>query len=315
MFFGNNEDYRLWGIYLWFVPAQTIWTPSSSHSTYGAVFFGFDNNDDDLVDGYPQGGMNDQGLCMDGNGLSMYSLNPHPERDSVYCSLMAQVLWECATVEDVVTWFQNHQLGTQMNYQLHYADATGDAVVISAGPNQELAFTRIGANPCLVSANINVADPARDVYDCWRYSTAITMLLSISSESTLTPHACRDILDAVHQDGTYATKYSNVFDCVTRDIHLWYDRDYTNGITLNLDAELAAVQPGSSGYTEALSLYHAFADDGNLSYRKLPITDFFNSQPPPLAIYLIVAAGGIIITSVIITSAVLLYRRRKAKLA
>lgn len=313
MFFGNNEDYRLWGIYLWFVPAQTIWTPSSGQFTYGAVFFGFDNNDDDLVDGYPQGGMNDQGLCMDGNALSMYSLHSHPELDSPYCALLAQVLWECATVEEVITWFQTHRIGTQMNYQLHYADATGAAVVISPGTDQELAFTHIEANTCLVSTNINVADPARDVYDCWRYSTAMVMLTSISSESTLTSDTCRDILGAVHQEGTYATKYSNVFDCVHGDIYLWYDRDYTNGIILNLDTELVAVQPGRSGYTETLTLYHAHAETGNLHYRKLPITDFFGPQPQSQIIYIIAAVGGIIITSIIITSVVLLYRMRKAK--
>ncbi len=313
VFFGNNEDYRLWGIYAWFIPAQVIWTPSGSHTTYGAIFFGFDDNGDP-ADGYPQGGMNDQGLCIDGNALSEYSIHDHPERDTPYCAMMAQVLWECATVEEVVSWYQTHRIGTSMPYQLHFADATGDAVVVGPGDDNEIAFTRIQTNTCLVSTNINVADPTRDVFDCWRYSTAMLMLTAISSESALTMEACRDVLDAVHQNGLYATKYSNVFDCVSRDIYLWYDRDYTMAVTMNLDVELAAVQPGAPGYTESLTLYHAVAEDGNLRYRKLALTDFF-APPPPVTLYLVIAIGGTIATIVILSSVLLLRRKHKAKIA
>ena len=313
VFFGNNEDYRLWGIYAWFIPAQVIWTPSGSHTTYGAVFFGFDDNGD-RADGYPQGGMNDQGLCIDGNALSEYSIHDHPERDTPYCAMMAQVLWECATIEEVVTWFQTHRIGISMPYQLHFADATGDAVVVSPGDDNEIAFTRIQTNTCLVSTNINVADPTRDVFDCWRYSTAMLMLTAISSEFLLTAEACREILDAVHQNGLYATKYSNVFDCVSRDIYLWYDRDYTTAATMNLDAELAAVQPGAPGYTESLTLYHAVAEDGNLRYRKLALTDFFAPPTPPLTLYLAIAIGGTITVIIIVSSVVLLQRKHKAKI-
>jgi hypothetical protein len=313
VFFGNNEDYRLWGIYVWFIPAQVIWAPSGSHTTYGAVFFGFDDNGD-RADGYPQGGMNDQGLCIDGNALSDYTIHDHPERDSPYCAMMAQVLWECATVEEVVSWFQTHRLGTSMPYQLHFADATGDAVVVSPGDNSEIAFTRIEANTCLVSTNINVADPARDVYDCWRYSTSMLMLTTISSESALTVEVCRDILDTVHQDGTYATKYSNVFDCVNHDIYLWYDRNYVNPAILNLDIELAEVHPGAPGYTETITLYHATADTGTLQYCKIPITDLFEPLPPPITLYLVIVVGGTITVVVIVALVVFFRKKRKAKL-
>lgn len=308
VFFGNNEDYRLWGIYAWFVPSQTIRRPSGNQSIYGAIFFGFDNNGDP-ADGYPQGGMNDQGLCVDGNGLGSYSINPHFEREGPYCSLMAQVLWECATVEDVVAWFLTHTIGGSMNYQLHYADATGDAIVVSAGPDNEIAFTRIGSSSCLVSTNINVADTSRDVYDCWRYSTSMSLLTAISSESALTFDACRDVLDAVHQDGTYATKYSNVFDCVNRNIYLWYDRVFTNLAMMNLDTELAAVQPGVTGYYEHDPLFGAFKTDGDIFYRKLAITELFDPLGLPLPTLLIIF--GVTVVMVIIVVGVVVFYKRK----
>jgi hypothetical protein len=249
---------------------------------------------------------------MDGNGLSSYSLNPHPERPGPEWALLAQVMWECATVDEVEAWFLTHTIGSTMNYQLHYADATGSAVVVSAGPDQEVAFTRIGMQNYLISTNINVADPTRNVFDCWRYSTANTMLTAIPSASALTVEACRDVLNAVHQDGTYATKYSNVFDCVSRDIYLWYDRDFSQAAVMNLDERLAAVLPGASGYYEEDPLFRAFDLDGNIRYCKVAITDLFtNSAPAPSPLHLIFFAAGMIVVIVTISTVILYLRKRR----
>ena len=70
MHFCNNEDLQLPNTYLWFIPSQEYNTSSGPKQTYGAVFFRFDNNY-----GYVQGGMNDQGLCFDGNGLPAIPMN------------------------------------------------------------------------------------------------------------------------------------------------------------------------------------------------------------------------------------------------
>ena len=310
VFFGNNEDYRLWGIYAWFVPAQTIHSLAGDASIYGAVFFGFDDNEDP-ADGYPQGGMNDQGLCMDGNALSSYSLNPHPERPGPQWALLAQVMWECATVDEVEAWFLTHTIGPTMNYQLHYADANGDAVVVSAGPDEEITFTRIGLEAFLISTNINVADPTRNVFDCWRYSTAHTLLTAIPSAYDLTVDVCRDVLATVHQDGTYSTKYSNIFDCVTRDIYLWYNRDYTQAAILNLDEELADVMPWATGYSEEVPLFGAVDLDGSISYRKVAITEFFTTATPTPLHLLFFAAGAIVV--IVTISLVILYLRKRRR--
>jgi len=52
---GNNEDWKNPNTRVWFIPA--------SGEEYGRVCLGFD-------DGFAQGGMNDQGLFIDGNALS-----------------------------------------------------------------------------------------------------------------------------------------------------------------------------------------------------------------------------------------------------
>ena len=77
VFFGNNEDKPLPGAYMWLAPSQEINTPNGMITTYGGVGFGFNYNNAS-GDGQVQGGMNDQGLCLDGNGLPIVDLNPHP---------------------------------------------------------------------------------------------------------------------------------------------------------------------------------------------------------------------------------------------
>lgn len=305
--FGNSEDYRLWGVYAWFMPSQDIYTPEGTRTTYGAVFFGFDENGDS-ADGWPQGGMNDQGLCFDGNGLSYYALNPHYERDSPYAHYLAEILWECATIDDVIDWYLSHRIGTEMSYQIHFADASGDAVVVSAGLDEELAFTRIGTESCIVSTNINVADTSRDVYDCYRYSIAMNMLTAISTENELTIEACRDLLNAVHQDGTYATKYSNVFDLVNRQIYLWYDRNFNQVAIMDLDDELGMVQPGVSDYYEATALFGAVADEGNVRYRRIALPTLFTPQVP---LQVILVAAGVIVLVVVTSVTVIIIKKRQ----
>ncbi|MFX1255819.1 MAG: hypothetical protein ACFFCZ_29710 [Promethearchaeota archaeon] len=111
-------------------------------------------------------------------------------------------------------------------------------MVVSAGPDQELAFTRKNNSNYLVSTNFNLANPDNGLYPCWRYDIAESMLEDINNENDLTIEAFRDILDAVHQEGTYGTKYSNIFDLKTQEIYVYYNHDFSEFIKLNLAEEL-----------------------------------------------------------------------------
>jgi len=242
--FGNNEDYPLPGTYVWLMPSQILELPSEAISIYGAIVFGFDGNDQP-VDGYPQGGMNDQGLCCDGNGLPPAPITPYPERETPYAYPFYQILWECSTVNETIEWFKTHYLGSSLPGQFHFADATGDAVVISAGTDGELAYTRIGNGTYLVSTNFNLANLENGEYPCTRYQTACSRLDEIESEIDLTIESCRDILEAVHQEGI--TAYSNILDLVNRDIYIYQMHDFSKVIKLNLAEELDKVLPGAEG--------------------------------------------------------------------
>ena len=59
-----------------------------------------------------------------------------------HCRFMMRIQERCATVEDAIAMAQRYDWGTVLRWQALVADATGDAVVISAGPDGQLAFTR-----------------------------------------------------------------------------------------------------------------------------------------------------------------------------
>ena len=71
--------------------------------------------------------MNAKGLAYDANGLPRVDINPHLEREPVsrgYFSYPIQILRECATVEEVITWINTHQWHTYMHDQLHFGMST-----------------------------------------------------------------------------------------------------------------------------------------------------------------------------------------------
>jgi len=297
--FGNNEDCPLPGSYLWLIPSQVLQLSSETISIHGAIFFGFDGNDHPN-DGYPQGGMNDQGLCCDSNGLPRAPLNPHLERDLPYAYPFYEILWDCSTVNETIEWFESHYLGSSLPGQFHFADATGDAVVISAGTNGELAYARIGNTTHLVSTNFNLANYSNGEYPCERYQTACSMLDEIVSEGDLTIEACRDILEAVHQED--GTAYSNIFDLVNRDIYIYQKHNFNEVIKLNLDEELELVVPGAEGVSS----------ENLVLVKVIRIGDLFTSPITPFIGTLLVVVclfGG----TIVISALVIHYIRKKFK--
>ncbi|MHA2362557.1 MAG: hypothetical protein ACXAC7_01270 [Candidatus Hodarchaeales archaeon] len=232
--FGNNEDHYLNTTFISFTPAQ------SNHN--GFVYLGFIVDDETPYD-LPEGGMNDQGLSIDINALPATQLNAHPEKipypDDFYW--LNYFLTSFSTVNEVINFYSTHgrDYNRSISWQLHFADATGDAVIVSVDQDGEWNFTRKEYETYLISTNWNRANPQSGENPCWRYDTAKTMLENIDHEDTLTVEAFRDILNAVHQEGEVATQYSNVFDLVNQEIYLYSNYTFETMIKFNLEDELA----------------------------------------------------------------------------
>lgn len=225
--YGNNEDYN--------IPTTYYWVRQPGEGKYGGLYVGFD-------DRFAQGGINEKGLAFDYNALPEAPLNPHPELPS-FRGMMDRVQQTCATVEEAIDLVQQYNWGSSLKWQVLLADATGDAVVISAGRDDELAFTRKApGDGYLASTNFNRANPSNAYSSgrCWRYDTAVRMLDRIEGEKDLTVEYFGSILDSVHvESATGNTLYSNVFDLKNGLVHLYYWHQFDEMVTLDVAEELA----------------------------------------------------------------------------
>lgn len=283
LFFGNNEDSQLKGTALWFEPAR--------ENEYAGVYFGYQGNWHP-ADGIVQGGMNEKGLCCDANALPATDLNPHPEYESTSIDFLDSILKECSNVSETITWFNTHNFGTTAQGQYHFMDASGEAVIISADEDGEWAFTRRTTEKYLISSNFNVANLDNGWYPCWRYNTTEEMLSEITTENELSVGSMREILEATAQEGSYPTRYSNIFDPTTLEIYIYHNHDFSTVVKYNLTEEIKNI-------------------DGTVMH-KIPVIFgepdwFFPPQPP---IFVIIPAILIGIITIII---ILVIKRRRKK--
>ncbi len=217
-FFGNNEDFYLPNTNVWFIPPQD--------GSYGYMCFGYDN-------GWPQGGMNDQGLCFDGASTPAVSLQFSPQKKLYDGILLNKIMAECATVEDVIAVVKAFKfVGLHRQGQLMYVDKSGDAMIVG-GPAADLDVDIIRkTGNTLVLTNFFPRHPELGGHPCRRYQTA-TERLDRNPEPAV-PNF-RAILKAV---STRNTQYSNVFDLNTQEVHLYHQGDFARGLRFRLEDEL-----------------------------------------------------------------------------
>lgn len=241
--FGNNEDY--------YKPKTYLWTEPATKDNYGCIYLGFKNYSH-------QGGINEKGLCFDANALPKSTLNPHAELpappvyevpyDNYAIWAPVLILRKASTVEEVIEIASKYQrknwypTSGKIAYQLNFADAKGDAVVISVDKDGELAFTRKNKDEnYLISTNYNKVNPENALeYPCWRYNKAEEMLRNINNENDLSVEYFKSILDSVHVEGIFDnTLYSNIFDLRNGIIYLYHWHQFDEVVVLKVDEELA----------------------------------------------------------------------------
>lgn len=241
--FGNNEDY--------YKPKTYLWTDPATEENYGCVYLGF-------KDYSHQGGINEKGLCFDANALPDSRINLHselispphykPPYEKYEIWIPVLILRKAATIKEAIeiakkyqrkNWYPN---SGNLSYQLNFADAAGDAVVISVDETGELAFTRKNKNEnFLISTNYNKSNPGNALeYPCQRYTKAEEMLGVINNENDLTVDYFKSILNSVHQEGIFSqTLYSNIFDLKNGIIYLYHRHQFGEVVELKVDKELA----------------------------------------------------------------------------
>ncbi|MCX6300894.1 MAG: hypothetical protein NTW82_01810 [Bacteroidia bacterium] len=230
VFFGGNDDY--------INPDSYYWVDPGDSTKYGVIWIGTPDN--------VQQGVNEKGLAYDANGLPRVDINPHTERIPVsgdYSIYPILIMHECSTVEEVISWINNHQWHSYMHDQMQFADSTGDAVIISAGKDGEVVFTRKpSGDGFIVSTNFNVANPVNGYgYPDWRYDKAQELLGQLmNTNEQLTAKDATNVLEAVHMEATTSwTIESLTADLTNGVVYLYYYYQYDHPVILNIKEELS----------------------------------------------------------------------------
>ena len=227
VFFGNNED--------WKNPNTFLWTEQPTDSSYGVIYLGYQ-------DLFPQGGINEKGLAFDANSLPGIKLKEHRELLKPYQAIVnTYIMQKCATVEEAIKMAKSYDwsqsFGGILRGQFMLADATGDAVVISADHNGEIVFTRKPkGDGYLISTNFNRANYENRFGSgqCKRYNTTTEMLESALKKENIPVEILAGVLNEVHEEGKILnTLYSNIFDLAQGEIYLYYWHQFDEVFEIN----------------------------------------------------------------------------------
>lgn len=228
--FGNSEDFHEPD------PVIGIFPPSSAG--YGSIHFGFKGSDGQF--NY-EGAVNDQGLAWDVNSTPKAMLEPDPNPGKPNCwddNFLYRITKEAATVDQAIRIVKRCHFGEALMGQYHIADANGDAVVISGGPDGKVAFTRKDlGDGYLLSTNFNLAQPEKGPVD-FRWHSATEKLDAIETGINLTPVYALSLMESVHlRTLTSFTLYQNVHDLNENRIYLSYMSQFDDIAVIDMEEE------------------------------------------------------------------------------
>lgn len=245
IFYCNNEDYKRPKdkTFILFVPPQEIPANWNSPEKNGSInIFGF-SLVGSIFEGNlaPQGGINSEGLSYDINGLPPVPLKRHEGESWDSTFNFYDILWTCRTIDDVINWFKTRKFpNDRFSYQIHFADAFGDAVKVGVNEDGEMVFTRKGDKKYLVSTNFNLVNIKNGNHPCERYNAATEICERLVKTNDVTVDDCEEILDAAHIEykNEVGTLYSNIFDLKEKKIFLYHIGNFERRVEFALSEEL-----------------------------------------------------------------------------
>lgn len=215
IFAGSNED--------WIDPYSKMWFYPPENNKHGWIKFGWGS-------GFPQGGMNDQGLFWDASSGAYLAMPLSEENKEKYPGpLMQKVIEECANIEEALEIFATYYCEDQYKAQYLVGDSLGNSIIVE-GDNY---IPKEGNHQVLT--NFYHSNPDLGGYPCWRHETAVNML---SDNYELTSFFIGSILAATHQEGKYPTQYSTIYDLKNNQIYLFHYHNYEEFIKIDLVNEL-----------------------------------------------------------------------------
>jgi len=211
-----NED--------WEDPLTRFWIIPGKDGKHGWIKFGF-------AGGFPQAGMNDQGLFWDATG-SPYLEMPRSEATKTFFDgpLMVKVMEEAGTVPEARGIFDAHYCEDQYRAQYLVGDAQGASMIVEG----DSILLKEGRYQVLT--NFYQSRPDLGGHPCGRFEAASRIL---GGAETVTPFLMGQALDATHQSGKYPTQYSVIYDLPAQRIYLFHFHDFYEYLTLDLAEEIS----------------------------------------------------------------------------
>ncbi len=219
---GNNED--------WTDLRSKIWVVPASKGEYGRVLFGFENR-------FIQGGINEHGLFYDANALNPVEWKQDPSKplfeDTFETPTGDYILAHCATVADVITFFQSYSVWLGGG-KFVFADARGESITVEWAQGSDRITKREGFYQ--ISTNISQWNivPGRVADD--RYNIAEKVILGRNDISLDTMRAA---LVATHKEWSFPTIYSYICDLKSLTVHVYNFHNFEEDSVLDVRAELA----------------------------------------------------------------------------
>jgi len=194
-----------------------------------------------------QAGMNEHGLAYSLTAVPEVQMKRHPERPFLHGrdSFYDRILRQAANVEEAIKVTLQFDFPSVW-FQILFADASGNAAVISPSADGELSITRKDeGSHVLVASTFNVADPDQFVgHDSFvRYDAAREKLEQLTLQENLDVKPFASVLQAVSRqhpyvlDGSY-TMYSTTYDLTHRQAFIYFLSGFKDPVVIDLPSEL-----------------------------------------------------------------------------
>ncbi len=218
---GNNEDWRDIDTWIWFYP------PAAGE--YGRVCWGHGSGFS-----LAQGGMNDQGLFVDGNGLAETGWTEDPSKPTFQGAVLDHLLAHCATVDEALKFFESNNVPSLEKGKIPIADAAGNSAVVEWGQGKLQLLRRTGNYQ--ISTNFVQSNFAKfEDYPCLRYKMVDQMIRASQGVSL---DLVRATLSATHVETVNPTTYSTICDLGKRRVYLYNFHNFEDPVVFDLVEEL-----------------------------------------------------------------------------
>lgn len=251
---GDSED--------WIDPNSQVWFVPKTARTHGIVYFGFGLGvypeggikkpggekipESGVIDikpsdayGFPQAGMNDQGLFFGGAGTDMLPKSQVGNGKPLFQNFFADyVLRNCKTVPEALAIIRKHDVGMPQG-QIMLGDRLGNSAIIEAG---NVILEKSGNHQ--VMTNFRLSTITEGNIPCARYRKLNDTL---SRTKPLSVAFARDAIASVAVppvENSIATKspgtqYSVVFDMTHGVAHLYRRAEFDRSVALDVRKETA----------------------------------------------------------------------------